>query len=85
MASSFEELGLQFETVKAILKKEGDPVVRPAVTQCIAVVKSEDGEGRCPNDICFVENGDYWSKLCKNHHTEDEEARANGTQRVARV
>lgn len=54
---------------------------RPEDTRCAAQV----GKGRCKNDITFVEAGDYWSKLCKEHHAADEKARAEGTARVARV
>lgn len=71
---------VNFEHTLAIVRKEGE-MPRPEDTRCRAKV----GNGRCKNDITFDQDGDYWSKLCDEHHTEDQEARTSGEPRVERV
>jgi hypothetical protein len=76
MASKLEH---QIQTEKVIVRKDGG--MKPADTRCRAKV----GSGRCKNEITFDEEGEYWSKLCKDHTAEDKKARAEGTARVERV
>lgn len=73
------------EQVLSIIRKE-DEMVKPADTQCRAVVVDEDGEeSRCENEISVnTETGD-WMIWCGTHLAEEQEARANGGERLQRV
>lgn len=51
---------------------------RPEDTRCRAAV----GNGRCKNEIVYDTEGDNWSRWCDKHLAEENEARAEGGERV---